>query len=57
MACVFYGPNVPAGTNPDIDGYASISVLQGDAHVRIAVGIANNLGVEQTLARDALSRM
>jgi Protein of unknown function (DUF3558) len=98
VACVFNGPNVPAGTSPDIavpdsvrvvlvtgadarkwfrnyrskvhaqpvsglgvkayyDGYASISVLQGDAYVRIAVGIANNLGVEETLARDALSRM
>jgi len=98
VACVFYGPDVPAGTSPDIavpdsvrvvlvtgphakrwfdnyrakvparpisglgdrayyDGYASISVLQGDAYVRIAVGIANNLGVEETLARDALAKM
>ena len=98
VACVFYGPDVPAGTSPDIavpdsirvvlvtgadarkwfrnyrskvharpisglgdkayyDGYASISVLQGDAYVRIAVGIANNLSVEETLARDALPRM
>lgn len=39
------------------DGYASISVLKGDAYVRIAVGIANNLGVEKTLAADALPRM
>ncbi len=98
VACVFYGPDVPPGTSPDIavpdsvrvvlvtgpdalkwfnnyrtkvsaqaipglgdqayyDGYASISVLQGDAYVRIAVGIANNLGVEEQLARDALPRM
>jgi len=39
------------------DGYASISVLQGDAYVRIAVGIPDNLSVEETLARDALPRM
>ena len=39
------------------DGYASISVLKGDAYVRIAVGVANNLGVEKTLAADALPRM
>jgi hypothetical protein len=98
VACVFYGPEVPPGTSPDIavgdsvrvvlvtgpdakkwfddyrgkvhaqaisglgdeayyDGYASISVLQGDAYVRIAVGIANNLSAEETLARDALPRM
>jgi hypothetical protein len=98
VACVFYGPNVPAGTSPDVpvadsvrvvlvtgadarkwfnnyrhkvhaqripglgekayyDGYASISVLQGDAYVRIAVGIPDNLSVEETLARDALPRM
>ena len=98
VACVFYGPDVPPGTSPDIgvpdsvrvvlvtgpdarkwfddyrtkvraqpisglgdrayyDGGASISVLQGDAYVRIAVGIASNLGVEETLARDALPRM
>jgi hypothetical protein len=98
VACVFYGPDVPAGTSPDIgvpdsvrvvlvtgadaekwfdnyrskvhaqpvsglgdeayyDGYASISVLQGDAYVRIAVGIPDNLSVEETLARDALPRM
>jgi hypothetical protein len=97
-ACVFYGPDVPAGTSPDIavgdsvrvvlvvgpdarkwfnnyrrkvhakaiaglgdqafyDGYASISVLKGDAYVRIAVGIASNLGPEEMLARDALPRM
>jgi len=98
VACVFYGPDVPPGTSPDIavpdsvrvvlvtgadaekwfdnyrgkvhaqpvsglgdeayyDGYASISVLQGDAYVRIAVGKADNLSVEETLARDALPRM
>ena len=98
VACVFYGPDVPPGTSPDIgvpdsvrvvlvtgadakkwfdnyrakvhaqsvsglgdeayyDGYASISVLQGDSYVRIAVGIPDNLSVEETLARDALSRM
>ncbi len=39
------------------DGYASISVLKGDAYLRIAVGIANNLAAEETLARDALPRM
>jgi len=98
VACVYYGPEVPPGTSPDIpvgdsvrvvlvtgphakkwfddyrtkvhaqpisglgdaayyDGYASISVLQGDAYVRIAVGIANNLQAEETLARDALPNM
>jgi hypothetical protein len=98
VACVFYGPDVPPGTSPDIgvpdsvrvvlvtgadarkwfdnyrgkvhaqpvsglgdsayyDGYASISVLQGDAYVRIAVAIPDNLSVEETLARDALPRM
>jgi hypothetical protein len=98
IACVYYGPDVPPGTSPDIpvggsvrvvlvtgskakkyfddyrskvnakpisglgdqafyDGYASISVLKGDAYVRIAVGIANNLGPEKTLAADALPRM
>ncbi|HUZ52224.1 MAG TPA: DUF3558 family protein [Streptosporangiaceae bacterium] len=98
VACVFYGPDVPPGTSPDIaaadsvrvvlvtgpdarkwfedyrgkvkaqpisglgdqayyDGYASISVLKGDEYVRIAVGIANNLGPEKVLARDALARM
>lgn len=39
------------------DGYASISVLKGDAYVRIAVGIANNLSAEEKLARDALPLM
>jgi hypothetical protein len=97
-ACVFYGPDVPVGTNPNVavgdsvrvvlvvgpdarkffnnyrhkvhaktiaglgdeayyDGYASISVLKGDAYVRIAVGIPNNLRPEEMLARDALPRM
>jgi lipopolysaccharide export system protein LptA len=98
VACVFYGPLVPAGTNPDVpvgdsvrvvlvtgrkarkffdnyrtqvhavpvpglgdqayyDGYASISVLKGDAYVRIAVGLPNNLPIEKKLAADALPRM
>lgn len=39
------------------DGFASISVLKGDAYVRIAVGIANNLNAEKTLAVAALTRM
>lgn len=39
------------------DGYASISVLKGDAYVRIAVGIVSNLSAEKTLAADALPRM
>ncbi len=39
------------------DGYASISVLKGDAYVRIAVGIANNLSAEKTLAAAAVARM
>ncbi|HVB43390.1 MAG TPA: hypothetical protein VNF47_11885 [Streptosporangiaceae bacterium] len=39
------------------DGYASISVLKGDAYLRIAVGIADNLSAEETLARAALPRM
>lgn len=39
------------------DGYASISVLKGDSYVRIAVGVANNLSAEKTLAADALARM
>ena len=98
VACVYYGPDVPAGTSPDIavpdsvrvvlvtgpdakkwfdnyrtkvhaktipglgdaayyDGYASISVLKGDAYLRIAVGIASNLAPEIALAKDALPRM
>jgi len=39
------------------DGYASISVLKGDAYVRIAVGVASNLAPEKELARDAVARM
>jgi hypothetical protein len=39
------------------DGFASISVLKGDAYVRIAVGIANNLSAEKALAVAALARM
>ncbi len=39
------------------DGFASISVLKGDDYVRIAVGIANNLSAEKTLAVAALARM
>jgi hypothetical protein len=39
------------------DGYASLSVLKGDAYVRIAVGVASNLKPEEALARDALPRM
>jgi len=39
------------------DGFASFSVLKGRAYVRIAVGIANNLSAEKTLAADAVARM
>jgi hypothetical protein len=39
------------------DGYASISVLKGNAYLRIAVGIASNLSAEKVLAADALPRM
>jgi hypothetical protein len=39
------------------DGFASISVLKGDAYVRIAVGIANNLSAEKRLATQALTKM
>ncbi len=39
------------------DGYASVSVLKGDAYVRINVGIFHNLGPEKVLAADALPRM
>jgi hypothetical protein len=35
----------------------SNSVLKGDAYVRIAVGAANPLGPEKTLAADAVPRM
>jgi hypothetical protein len=98
IACVYYGPDVPAGTSPDIpvggsvrvvlvtgpkalkyfddyrtkvnaqpvaglgdqayyDGYASLSVLKGDAYVRIAVGIINNLKPEEKLAAAALPQL
>lgn len=39
------------------DGYASISVLQGNAYLRIAVGVINPLGPEKALAADAVPRM
>jgi len=98
VACVFNGPGVPPGADPDIphadtvrvvlvtgpkaksyfddyrgrvhaqpisglgdaayyDGFASVSVLKGDAYVRIAVGIANNLRADRALAASALARM
>jgi hypothetical protein len=98
VACVYYGPSVPAGTNPDVpigdsvrvvlvtgphakkwfdnyrtkvhaqsipglgdeaywDGYASVSVLKGNAYLRIAVVIASPEKAEETLAMDALPRM
>ena len=99
VACVFYGPSVPAGADPDIpvpasvrvvlvrgaqarsffadyrgkvhavavpglgdqayyDGYASLSVLKGEAYIRIAViGVRNVLDAEKMLAADALPRM
>ena len=58
-----YHGKVSAQTIPGLgdaafyDGYASISVLKGSSYVRIAVGIANNLSAEKTLAADALARM
>jgi hypothetical protein len=39
------------------DGYASISVLKGDAYLRIAVGVLSPLSPEEMLAKDALPRM
>jgi hypothetical protein len=99
VACVYYGPNVPAGFSPDVpvgdsvrvvlvtgpkakryfrdyrsrvraqpvaglgdaafyDGFASLSVLKGDAYLRIAVAvISGSLDAEKTLAADALPRM
>ncbi len=98
VACVFYGPSVPAGVSADVpvgdsvrvvlvtgphakkwfdnyrtkvhaqsipglgdeaywDGYASVSVLKGNAYLRIAVVIANPEKAEETLAMDALPRM
>jgi hypothetical protein len=97
-ACVYYGPQVPAGVSPNVavgdsvrvvlvvgpkakkyfddyrrkvhaepisglgdqayyDGYASLSVLKGNAYVRIAVGEPNNLAPEKMLAQDALPLM
>lgn len=98
VACVFNGPAVPRGADPDIpqvdtvrvvlvtgqkarfyfddyrgrvhaqpisglgdaayyDGFASVSVLKGNAYVRIAVGIPNNFRADKTLAANALARM
>jgi hypothetical protein len=39
------------------DGGASISVLKGNAYVRIAIGKPDNLSAEEALARDALPKM
>ena len=39
------------------DGYASVSVLKGEAYVRIYCGPAGAPGPEEQLARDALPRM
>jgi lipopolysaccharide export system protein LptA len=39
------------------DGYASVSVLKGDAYVRIAVDIATNLKPEEKLAAEAVPNM
>jgi lipopolysaccharide export system protein LptA len=39
------------------DGYASLSVLKGDAYVRIAAVEGNNLTAEEKLASDALPKM
>jgi hypothetical protein len=39
------------------DGFASVSVLKGNAYVRIAVVIAGNLRADKALAADALARM
>jgi hypothetical protein len=99
IACVFYGPAVPAGADPDTpvpgsvrvvlvrgaqarsffadyrgkvhavavpglgdqayyDGYASLSVLKGEAYIRIAViGVRKVLDAEKMLAAVALPRM
>jgi len=99
VACVFNGPGVPPGADPDIpqadtvrvvlvtgqkarlyfddyrgrvhaqpisglgdaayyDGFGSVSVLKGNAYVRVAaVGIANNLRADKALAASALARM
>ena len=40
------------------DGFASLSVLKGDAYLRIAViGVANFLAAEKKLAASALPRV
>ena len=40
------------------DGYASLSVLKGEAYIRIAViGVGKVLDAEKMLAADALPRM
>ena len=41
------------------DGFASLSVLKGDAYVRIYAGVTfqHQLAAEEMLARDALPRM
>ena len=99
VACVFYGPSVRAGADPDVpvadsvrvvlvtgpdaqsfftdyrskvpaqaiaglgdqayyDGSASLSVLKGDAYLRVAViGVPKVLAAEQALAQDVLPRM
>jgi len=98
VACVFNGPGVPPGADPDTpqadtvrvvlvtgqkaklyfddyrdrvhaqpisglgdaayyDGFASVSVLKGNAYVRIAVVIADNLRADKALAANALARM
>jgi hypothetical protein len=99
IACVFYGPSVPPGKNPDVpvnhsvrfvlvkgaqatkffgdyqkkvhaqpvpglgdqafyDGFASLSVLKGQAYIRIAVmGGPNYKDAEKKLAATALGRM
>jgi hypothetical protein len=39
------------------DGFASLSVLKGNAYLRIYVGALDQLKAEEMLARDALPRM
>ena len=52
-------PLAGLGDKAYYDGYASVSVLKGDAYVRIAVAGARgtSLPAEKTLAADALPRM
>ena len=59
-----YRRKVPAqpvaglGDQADYDGSASLSVLKGDAYIRIAViGVADALGAKEKLAAAALPRM